>query len=117
MRKIITITFALILGLSFSMPAIAQKQSTKKMDSKALIKDAARQDIANKEMKYYRFGLLPTNQEVIQSFKKKYNISIIDRGCVMNNDDMLYNEYIAGQFYQQFGRKIEKELEVMSAKK
>lgn len=89
----------------------AQKQSNKKVSTAKSIQEKAIKDINSNEMKYYRFGLLPTDANVIKSFKTKYNITIVDRGCVMNNDEMVYNEFIAGEFSNRFRKNIEKELD------
>lgn len=69
--------------------------------------ELAKKDMYNKELKYYRFGLMAagSNSQVERKvLKDVYNIELIQLGCVVSDSILCYNEMADKIIERKYGK-------------
>ncbi|MCB0699391.1 MAG: hypothetical protein H6551_12860 [Chitinophagales bacterium] len=105
MRYLLLITTIFLTGSVY-----AQKMTE---DERACVRqqNLAQKDYYNKEMKYYSFGLMPTNitekgQAETIILKQYYNIEHVSMGCIVDNTLLCYNKQVDRLMKRKYGNNF-----------
>lgn len=106
-----TIVFSILL---FSTTLYAQPDAIERDCTKQ--KNLAQKDYYNKEMKYYSFGLMSREgmeREVLKAeLLKDYHIEYINRGCVIEENLVCYNQGVDLILQRTYGKNFLEQIEV-----
>lgn len=101
---------AALLSANIALPQMTEEE-------KACVRqqNLAQKDWYNKEMKYYRFGIMAAGstkrgQAEARILKEYYNILLVSMGCIVDETLLCYNEQVDKLMQHKYGKDFWKKI-------